>query len=141
VENKPPIVRKEKVKWMNQLVPVSPKENSVFSAVPSRTTWVIVARTVARLARIGASIVKERMNDMFEPGTKVKIREDLIDGIAYGLDMFLGDMNFYKGKEAFIKKDNGVGFKLDIDNGEWTWTAEMLEKVTEQTKDVKEGQK
>ena len=78
---------------------------------------------------------------MFEPGTKVKIREDLIDGIAYGLDMLLGDMNFYKGKEAFIKKDNGVGFKLDIDNGEWTWTAEMLEKVTEQTKDVKEGQK
>jgi len=48
---------------MNQLAPALPKENSVFLAVSSRTTWVIVVKTVARFARIGAGIAERKVKD------------------------------------------------------------------------------
>lgn len=70
----------------------------------------------------------------FKIGDKVKIREDLVVDLAYGCDEFVSDMSEYCGKEATITGiyDNclvdGVYF-LDIDDGTWYWTDEMLEAL------------
>lgn len=68
----------------------------------------------------------------FKIGDKVKIREDLVVDLLYGCDIFVSDMSEYCGKEATITaiRDSylkGVAYLLDIDNGEWYWTDEMLE--------------
>lgn len=68
----------------------------------------------------------------FKIGDKVKIREDLVVDLAYGCDVFISDMSEYCGKEATITDNcfkDGV-YSLDIDDGVWYWTEEMLEDVT-----------
>lgn len=70
----------------------------------------------------------------FKIGDKVKIREDLVVDLLYGCDVFMSEMSDYRGKEAnitaihhnYLKDDV---YSLDIDNGEWYWTDEMLEKT------------
>ena len=71
----------------------------------------------------------------YEVGDKVRIRADLKDGETYGADGFTGRMKKYCGKIAVIKdvkfKKKVLSWKpvyiLDIDDGLWNWTGEMLE--------------
>ena len=68
-------------------------------------------------------------------GTKVKIREDLQEGIAYhtanGLyhDQIIEEMSEFFGKVATIVRADKSGYALDIDNEEWHWTDGMLEST------------
>lgn len=81
----------------------------------------------------------------FKVGDKVKIRKDLKVGCEYDNGCYFNSkMEKYKGNAAVIKNDhiiayfngnvetenaNNYRYKLDIDNGEWSWSPLMLEKV------------
>lgn len=64
----------------------------------------------------------------YKVGDSVKIREDLevemIHDIMYNMDT---EMIKYKGKTAIITSVYDSYYDLDIDNGVWIWTDEMLE--------------
>jgi hypothetical protein len=61
-------------------------------------------------------------------GSVIKIREDLMEYKSYGDEDFVSSMNQFKGKTAKIVIINEEGnYKLDVDNGKWTWTSEMFE--------------
>lgn len=70
---------------------------------------------------------------MMEEGTTVKVREDLIPNESYGGVRFAAMMKEYCGKTAII---SGVErgwriphYRLNIDEGQFHWTEEMLEEV------------
>lgn len=70
---------------------------------------------------------------MMEEGTTVKVREDLIPNESYGGVRFTAMMKEYCGKTAII---SGVErgwriphYRLNIDEGQFHWTEEMLEEV------------
>ena len=63
----------------------------------------------------------------YKVGDKVKIREDLIVGNDYGSDGFVEEMEQYKGKTATITGAFMSKYDIDIDDGDWSWTDEMLE--------------
>lgn len=81
----------------------------------------------------------------FKVGDKVRIKEDLKVGCGYNNGcIFVQEMEKYKGKVAVIKSycippyfndnveienANNCRYKLDIDDGEWSWSPSMLEKV------------
>ena len=62
-------------------------------------------------------------------GDKVKIREDLIVNNVCGSDSFTEEMEQYKGKTATITDVYWDKYEIDIDNGNWCWTDEMLEDL------------
>jgi hypothetical protein len=62
-------------------------------------------------------------------GDKVKIREDLIVDNEYGSDSFAEEMTQYKGKIATITGVFMSKYDIDIDDGDWNWTDEMLEDI------------
>lgn len=82
--------------------------------------------------------------EKFKVGDKVIIKEDLKAGCEYDNGCyFASKMEKYKGKTAVIKNGhiiayfngnvkienaNNYRYKLDIDNGEWSWSPSMLEK-------------
>jgi hypothetical protein len=63
----------------------------------------------------------------YKVGDKVKIREDLIVDNDYGSDGFTEEMERYKGKTATITDVYWDKYEIDIDDGNWCWTDEMLE--------------
>lgn len=68
----------------------------------------------------------------FKVGDRVRIRKDLKVSVHYGYDIFISDMSDYRGKEAIVTDiheycPEGQAYLLDIDNGVWNWTEEMLE--------------
>ena len=65
----------------------------------------------------------------YKIGDKVKIREDLIVANDYGSDGFVEEMERYKGKTATITDVHWDKYEIDIDNGDWYWTDEMLEDI------------
>ena len=83
--------------------------------------------------------------EKFKVGDKVRIKEDLNVGCRYNDSCcFNFEMEKYKGKVAVIKSycippyfngnveienANNCRYKLDIDDGEWSWSPSMLEKV------------
>ncbi|MFC0903670.1 hypothetical protein ACFHWD_03075 [Clostridium sp. MT-14] len=71
----------------------------------------------------------------YKVGDKVKIREDLITNKEYGDDVFADDMEGYKGRIAYITDTCCESYELDVDNGSWPWTDEMLESVNKNVSD------
>lgn len=71
--------------------------------------------------------MKRKMN------TYIKVRKDLIPGKKYGSETFTDEMGIYLGKKAKIVSytENSLGsensaYLLDIDQGFWTWSEEMV---------------
>jgi hypothetical protein len=62
-------------------------------------------------------------------GDKVKIK-DTLEGCWKANSE--GKMNKYCGKEAIINTVFSCYYSLDIDDGEWAWTDEMLEDYTDE---------
>lgn len=62
-------------------------------------------------------------------GDQVQVKEDLVGENKYGSDTFVTEMEQYRGKTATITGYDGLGkeYILDIDNGDWNWTDEMLD--------------
>lgn len=76
----------------------------------------------------------------YKVGDKVKIREDLVIDEIYGDNSFAEEMEQYKGKTATITDTYFGKYEIDIDNGNWCWTDEMLEDcvdISESKDDVK----
>lgn len=67
------------------------------------------------------------MKMKYKVGDKVKIREDLIVDNVYGSDSFTEEMERYKGKTATIADIYMDKYEIDIDDGSWCWTDEMIE--------------
>lgn len=65
----------------------------------------------------------------YKVGDKVKIREDLVVDETYGEDSFTEEMEQYKGKTATITDVYWGKYEIDIDDGSWCWTDEMLEDL------------
>lgn len=69
----------------------------------------------------------------YKIGDKVKIREDLEIGKEYNDCTFIKNMEQYKGKIATIYYCYSDGsYDIDLDDGEWYWTDDMLEDVIEE---------
>lgn len=70
---------------------------------------------------------------MMELDETVKVRKDLIADEIYGGVRFAAAMQEYCGKTATIEEvERGwrvPHYRLDIDDGQFHWTEEMLEKV------------
>lgn len=67
----------------------------------------------------------------FKKGDVVKIKGNLGVGKIYGVCCFTQEMSKYKGKIAtvdFCSTMNGICL-IDVDNHEWCWADEMLEKI------------
>lgn len=62
-------------------------------------------------------------------GDKVRIKKNLFVNKKYGAELFVEDMKIYKGEQAIITCDLGDSYKLDIDNGDFHWTDNMLEPI------------
>lgn len=74
----------------------------------------------------------------YKVGDKVKVREDLEVGKEYNDCTFIIDMEKYKGKTATIIYCYEDSYDIDIDDGNWFWTDDMLEDVVEsESKDEK----
>ena len=71
-------------------------------------------------------------NAKYAVGDKVKIRADLEENGQYGTDVCVDKMLVYTEQEATITKVapymEGFEYKIDLDEGFWTWTEEMFEK-------------
>lgn len=67
-------------------------------------------------------------------GDKVRIKNDLIDYKVYGACGFVSRMSMYKNKVTIITEIEGNYIYIDLDNGKWVWSKEMLEKVEEEDK-------
>ncbi len=65
----------------------------------------------------------------FEVGDKVRIRKDLKSRERYNGISFTVEMEEYRGKVAKITKIIFDNYKLDIDDGEWFWSDNMLEHI------------
>lgn len=80
----------------------------------------------------------ENSNMKYSIGDKVKIREDLQKGKMYNFHYdIINEMLELKGKTAIITKYiPNEYYELDIDNGEYCWTDEMLED-TNPTKTIR----
>jgi hypothetical protein len=63
-------------------------------------------------------------------GDTVKIKENLIADKAYGGESFVYRMEEYRGKQARITDVGRPFYKLDIDDGRWNWTVDMLEPIS-----------
>ena len=65
------------------------------------------------------------MRKLFKIGDKVTIRADLKEGMNIKFNVN-DEMEKMAGKEATITGDSDNKFKLNIDNGEWTWNMAMF---------------
>ncbi len=64
----------------------------------------------------------------YKAGDKVRIRADLKVGEQYGV-AFILDMKQYVGETTTIRHVYRDWYTLDIDDGHWTWTDDMLEDI------------
>lgn len=71
----------------------------------------------------------------YKVGDKVTIRKDLVVKRYYcqnntGFNvLFVKDMKKFLGRTATIVKVSNYTYSIDIDNGLWFWTDEMLENA------------
>lgn len=65
----------------------------------------------------------------FKVGDKVRIRKDLKSMERYNGISFTVEMEEYRGKVAKITKIIFDNYELDIDDGEWFWSDNMLEHI------------
>lgn len=72
-------------------------------------------------------------------GDIVKIKENLEADKAYGGEAFVYRMEEYRGKQARITDIGRPFYKLDIDDGKWNWTNDMLEPVPKKYEVIVEG--
>ena len=72
----------------------------------------------------------------FKIGDKVRVRKDLVVDKYYGCG-FTERMEQYCGNKAKITRVSNTFYDLDIDNGEFAWTDDMLEPVTTTTEQPK----
>ena len=76
----------------------------------------------------------------FEVGDKVKIRRNLKDGEKYNGIPFVEKMKKYEGKTAEITMRISAGYELDIDDGKYCWSDDMLEMEWKFSKeDLRDG--
>ena len=78
----------------------------------------------------------------YNVGDKVRIKEELtIYGKFYGSEQVVTTMKKFLGKKARILKKGYNFYNLNIDNGKYCWTDEMLEPVNENVLDghIQEG--
>lgn len=61
-------------------------------------------------------------------GDKVKVREDLIVDETYDDIYFVEKMEMYKGKEVTINEVYAYNYKIEEDNGRWSWVNDMFEE-------------
>ena len=73
----------------------------------------------------------ELVETKYKVGDEVKVREDLICGVDYGIETFVDEMEKYKGKITQIKKVFSDGEYWLKDCNDWWFTDEMLEPVEE----------
>lgn len=66
----------------------------------------------------------------YKIGDIVKIKENLKVDEYYGDETFVYDMRGYRGRQAKITHIYTHGYDLDIDDGKWFWTDDMLEPVS-----------
>ena len=66
------------------------------------------------------------------PGTKVKVREDLKEGIKYGVHTFVNEMQQYK--EVTIKQYNATSKGYDVIENIYIYTLEMFDQVINKPK-------
>ena len=66
-------------------------------------------------------------------GAKVKITPKLTEGDGFRIYVHPRMLKF-KGKTATVTGIEGIYVYLDIAEGRWLWTADMLQPVTFQTK-------
>lgn len=71
----------------------------------------------------------ELVKTKYKIGDKVKVREDLICGVDYGIETFVDEMEKYKGKITQIKKVFSDGEYWLKDCNGWWFADEMLEPV------------
>lgn len=69
-------------------------------------------------------------------GDKVRIKNDLIEYKTYGKERVMPEMIKYKNKVAIINKVVNNDFIIDLDNGCWWWTEEMLDKLSKEENKV-----
>lgn len=69
----------------------------------------------------------------YKVGDKVLIRDDLVVDEEYDECLFVSPMAKGRGKQAKIIKmrtltttPSKIRYRLDIDNGKWSWSAPML---------------
>ena len=67
----------------------------------------------------------------YKVGDMVKVREDLKVDEVYGADSFEPEMAEHRGKLANITKVRDNTYRIDLDNGDWNWTDEMFEDVSD----------
>ena len=60
-------------------------------------------------------------------GDIVTIKSDLVASRCYGVDSVTEDMIQFCGAQAMVKDLEDGEYLLDIDEGSWYWTDEMLE--------------
>ena len=70
----------------------------------------------------------------YKVGDRVRIRTDLITNTLYSEYYFVKEMDRYKGKVANIICVDLYYYRIDIDNGKYVWTDDMLEFLTEEYK-------
>lgn len=76
----------------------------------------------------------------FEVGDKVKIRRNLKDGEKYNEIPFVEKMKKYEGETAEITRRISAGYELDIDDGKYCWSDDMLEMEWKFSKeDLRDG--
>ena len=63
----------------------------------------------------------------FKEGDVVRIKNDLIVGQNYNNYIFIEDMEKYKGKISTIKHVCTPYYTINVDNGRFSWTEDMLE--------------
>lgn len=62
-------------------------------------------------------------------GDRVTVKDDLIIGQTYGDDVFVDEMEEFKGGEYVIGHVYEYGYSLKEDIAGWNWTDEMLIKL------------
>lgn len=65
----------------------------------------------------------------FKVGDKVRIRKDLVTNRQYGNNTVMKEMLEFLDEETKIAKVGSFDYSLEIDDGYWGWTDEMLESV------------
>lgn len=66
---------------------------------------------------------------MLKIGDRVTIRSGLIDGIMYGVEMFVEGMESYGDEIAQIVGEGTIygSWELDLDDRQYAWTEEMFD--------------
>lgn len=83
--------------------------------------------------------IKRRVYEKMKVGDIVKIKENLIAWNTYGDETFVDDMCKYRGRQAKITDIYTHGYDLDIDDGKFTWTDDMLEPISKRYEVIVEG--